>query len=216
MSYYPIAVDLTGKTVLVVGGGEVALRKVERLAEYNARVIVVAPEVVPEMMTMAEAGKIELKRNRYSATDLAGVLMVIAATDDQDVNRRVADEARGLNILVNVVDVPELCSFIVPASVKRGDLTISINTAGKSPALAKMVREKCEDMFGEYYGDLTDLLGELREMAKAQISSQPEREKLFTSILNSEVPDLIRKGQREQARGLALNLLANTEHRCIL
>lgn len=208
MSYYPISVDLTGKTVLVVGGGEVALRKVERLLEYCARVLVVAPDVLPSIEILAESGKIDLRLQYYSVEDLDGVTLVIAATDDPAVNRQVSDDARTINVLVNVVDTPDLCSFIVPATVRRGDLTISISTSGKSPALAKLLRKKCEDLFGEHYGELNDLLGELRELAKSEIDSQWEREKLFNELLSSDVPDLLQNGQHEQARELALELFS--------
>jgi precorrin-2 dehydrogenase/sirohydrochlorin ferrochelatase len=211
MSYYPIAVDLTDKRVLVVGGGAVALRKVETLIEFGARVTVVAPEVTPEIEQLAESGRIELKRRAYEQKDVAErPVLAIAATDSREVNSRVSKDARAANILVNVADDPELCSFIVPAAVKRGNLTISINTAGKSPALARRVRERIEEAIGPEYGELADLLGEMRELAKQQIESQPVRERVFRSILDSEIIDLLRQGRREDARMRAVEILKSS------
>src|SRR5262245_26533707 len=133
--YYPIAIDLTKKKVLIVGGGKVAARKVETLLEYGADVTVVSPQVEPEIEEFAQAGKIALKKKAYETADMDGITVVIAATDDKDVNTRVSEDAMACRALVNVVDVPELCDFIVPATVKRGDLLLAIWTGGKSPAL---------------------------------------------------------------------------------
>ena len=207
MGYYPIAIDLTGKRALVVGGGEVALRKVEALLESGARVTVVAPEVAPEIERLAESGKIVLRRRNYEAGDLADAVLAIAATDDREVNLRVSEDARGANVLVNAVDDPELCSFIVPAMVRRGDLVVSVITGGKSPALARRVREKIEETFGPEYGDLAELLGEVRELARDRIESQPVREGVFEAILDSEVADLLRQGRSADAHVLALEIL---------
>jgi len=207
MGYYPIAIDLTGKRALVVGGGEVALRKVEALLESGARVTVVAPEVAPEIERLAESGKIVLRRRNYEAGDLADAVLAIAATDDREVNLRVSEDARGANVLVNAVDDPELCSFIVPAMVRRGDLVVSVITGGKSPALARRVREKIEETFGPEYADLAELLGEVRELARDRIESQPVREGVFEAILDSEVADLLRQGRSADAHVLALEIL---------
>lgn len=209
MAYYPIAVDLTDKKVLVVGGGTVALRKVQTLIEFGARVTVVAPDVVPEIDHLSE--EVDIRRRGYEKGDLAGAILAIAATDDREVNTRVSEDARAANIPVNVVDVPDLCSFIVPATVRRGDLTISISTAGKSPALARLVREKIEEVFGPEYGEFAEIMGEMRELAKGKIDNQPEREKVFKKMLNSEMLELLREGRRDDARALALEMLEDRE-----
>jgi len=207
MSYYPIAVDLKDRNVLVVGGGTVALRKVETLLEFGARVTVVAPEVAPDIERLAESGRIELRRRAYERGDAAGPVLVVAATDDRAVNSRVSEDSRSANVLVNVVDDPELCTFIVPATVKRGDLVIGISTSGKSPALARRVREKIEEAIGPEYGELADLLGEMRELVKPRVESQQAREEIFRKMLDSEIPDLLRQGRRADARTLALDIL---------
>ena len=213
MAYYPIAVDLTDQPVLVVGGGTVALRKIEMLIEFGARVTVVAPDVMPEIETLAGSGKIALKRRDYELRDIDDAILIIAATDDRGVNSRVSKDAQMANTLVNIVDDPELCSFIVPATIKRGDLTISISTAGKSPVLARRVREKIEEIFGPEYGELADLLGEIREIAKERFKEQSDRQEVFRKIVDSEVIDLLRTGKREGARSLALEILENSLNR---
>ncbi len=210
MPYYPIAVDLTGKKALVVGGGSVALRKVETLVEFGARVTVVSPEVCAEIDNLAGSGNVEIVRRGYESGDVAGAAMVIAATDDREVNAVVSADAKESGVLVNVVDDPELCTFIVQAVVRRGDLTISIGTSGKSPALARRVREQIEESFGPEYGDLAELMGEMRELAKDLPGSQPERERAFNKMLDSEILDLLRQGRRDDARALAMAILGGT------
>lgn len=198
---------MTDKKTLVVGGGVVALRKVETLLEFGSNVVVVSPEVSPGLRSLAEYGKIEIKLKSYSREDLEGIILAIAATDDRGVNTQVSEDARAAGILVNVVDDPELCSFIVPAVVRRKDLTISVATGGKSPALARRVKEMIEVTIGPEYGELADILGEIRHIAKERIESQPEREKAFSRIIESKVLDLIRQGYHDEARALAIRIL---------
>ena len=211
MHYYPIAIDLTDKKTLVVGGGAVALRKVEVLLEYGSSVTVVSPEVMPELRSLAECGKIEIRLKPYGHEDIEGAVLVVAATDDRNINSQVSRDAQAANILVNVVDDPELCSFIVPATVKRRDLMISISTGGKSPALARRLREMIEVTIGVEYGELTDILGEMRDIAKERMESQAEREKVFTHILDSKVLDLIQRGYHNEARALAIKILEQVD-----
>jgi precorrin-2 dehydrogenase/sirohydrochlorin ferrochelatase len=207
MAYYPIALDITDRKALVVGGGMIALRKVQTLLDFGACVMVVSSEVVTEIKTLAESGRIKFELRGYRSEDITGAAIVIAATDNREVNTQVSTDAHTANIPVNVVDAPELCSFIVPSIVKRGDLTISINTAGKSPALARQVREKIEKVIGPEYSEFANLLGEIRELAKDRIADQHIREQAFKKILASEIPDLICSGHRDDARALALEIL---------
>jgi precorrin-2 dehydrogenase / sirohydrochlorin ferrochelatase len=207
MAYYPIAVDIADKPALVVGGGQVALRKVETLLEFGARVTVVSPESVSEICELADAGNITLVRRGYQPGDIDGAVLVIAATDDRTVNSRVSEDCRNAGKLVNVVDDPELCSFIVQSVVKRGDLTISIGTGGGSPALSRRIRETIEEIFGPEYARLTELMGEMREIAKQTIASQPQREAAFKRILDSDVLELLRQGRSDDARMRAMSIL---------
>jgi precorrin-2 dehydrogenase / sirohydrochlorin ferrochelatase len=207
MAYYPIAVDIREKNVLVVGGGTVALRKIETLLEFGAKVTVISPEVVSGIVSLAADGKVELHLRSYRTGDIGTAALVIAATDDRDVNALVSKDAQASNILVNVVDDPELCSFIVQATVKRGDMVISIGTGGNSPALSRRVREKIEETFGQEYGELTAIMGEVRELARTLIGDQPTRETAFKRILDSDVLDLIKAGRTGDARHEASRIL---------
>ena len=137
MSYYPIFLDLKGKTALVVGGGVVALRKIETLLEHGAKVHVIARELTPELAGLMEDGKVEHMGEEFRENDLDKAFMVIAATDDPALNRQVSRSAQEKGLLINAVDQPEDCNFIVPSSLRRGDLRIAVSTSGKSPALAK-------------------------------------------------------------------------------
>ncbi|MGC8833742.1 MAG: precorrin-2 dehydrogenase/sirohydrochlorin ferrochelatase family protein, partial [Armatimonadota bacterium] len=129
-SYYPVFLDLRGKRVLVVGGGQVALRKVKSLLECGAEVLVVAPEAVPDLQQMARDGRIRLVSREYTEVDLEGASLVISATDSRDVNQRVSADAQARGVFVNVVDDPELCSFIVPSVMRRGELVVAVSTGG--------------------------------------------------------------------------------------
>ncbi len=216
MPYYPILVDLTDQPVVVVGGGTIARRKVETLLEFGARVTVVSPEMDPEILNMEQSGKVKMERRAYQTGDLDGAVMVIAATDDRDANALVSNDAKAANVLVNVVDVPDLCGFIVPANVRRGDLTISVSTNGKSPALTKLVKERIGELFGPEYGELTKLMGEMREIVKRQIPTQPERETVLKKILGSEVLYLLSEGRKDEAYALAFNVIAEYLSSCQL
>jgi precorrin-2 dehydrogenase/sirohydrochlorin ferrochelatase len=152
---------LEGKAALVVGGGEVARRKAQDLLEAQARVTVVAPDPCPEMRVLARDRVAGIWRE-YAAADLDGVSVVIAATSDEQVNARVAADARAARIPVNVVDRPALCTFTVPATLRRGDLTLAITTEGRAPSLAGILREELEAHYGPEYAELVDLFAGLR------------------------------------------------------
>ena len=199
MSHYPINLDLRNRKCVVVGGGVVAERKVETLLEFGAAVVVIAPELTPRLSNLATGERIEHLIAPYDPESLEGASLVIAATDDPAVNKTVSSEAQRRGIPVNVVDDPELCTFLVPAIVRRGDLVISISTSGKSPAMARRLREELESQFGPEYGELADLLGELRDEVKAKYPDQAERNRAFVRILDSDVLDLLRQGKRDEA-----------------
>lgn len=166
--YYPLFLDLTGKKCLVVGGGQVALRKVKMLLEHSAGVVVVSPEVCPEMAGLVETGQVQLLKREYRQGDLAGAVIAIAATGDVGINLRVSAEARSIGVLVNVVDDAGNSDFIVPSYFRRGDVTIAVSTAGKSPALARRIRTDLERRFGDGYEALAGLVGEVREELRRQ------------------------------------------------
>jgi precorrin-2 dehydrogenase/sirohydrochlorin ferrochelatase len=199
MSYYPLNFNLKDRKCVVIGGGGVAERKVEALLDAGASVAVVSPELTPRLSELAEGGLIGHVAGVYVSQALEGAFLAIAATDDRETNSAVSSDARRLGIPVNVVDDPGLSTFIAPATVRRGDLFISISTSGKSPALARRLREELESQFGPEYGELADILGELRDEVKAKYPDQAERNKAFLRILDSDVLLLLREGRRDEA-----------------
>ena len=160
--YYPISLDISGRRCVVIGGGEVALRKVRALLEHGAMVQVVSPDLCPELEELLAAGRIMAVKRAYEAGDLQDAFVVVAATDDVAVNKLVADEAARRRTLVNVVDMPNLSNFIVPSCLRRGDLTVAVSTGGRSPALAHRIKEEIEKHIGEEYALLTSMVGQAR------------------------------------------------------
>mgnify|MGYP000079589141 CR=1 FL=1 len=183
MAYYPVMLNVKGKRCLVVGGGRVACRKVVSLLECGAVITVIAPEIGEGIRELWEDGSISAIERSYKKGDLEGFFIAVAASDDRDVNRLIAEEAAEKGILVNVVDDRELSSFIVPSIVRRGDLTVAIATNGKSPLLSKMLRKKLEEILIDEYGELLNMLEEARVEAKAQKLSRKEKLKLYESII---------------------------------
>jgi precorrin-2 dehydrogenase / sirohydrochlorin ferrochelatase len=189
--FYIACLRLSGRRCVVVGGGEVALEKVEGLLACDGEVTLIAPAALPALAALAGEGSIRWEQRAYAgATDLEGVFMAIAATDDTDVNIAVYDDAERRAMLVNVVDVPPLCNFILPAIVRTGPLAIAISTAGASPALAKRMKREIAELFGEEYAQLAILLNDARGWAKATLPTYRERRDFFESIVNGE-PDPI-------------------------
>lgn len=205
MGYYPIMIDLTRRQCVVVGGGAVGARKARALAEAGANVVVIAPDCDA---SLESAERVTLLRRDYRPGDLAGAALAFAASDDRSVNAAVASEARALGIPVNVADDPELCSFIVPSVVRRGDLVIAVSTSGRSPALCKIIRKQIEAEYGPEYAGLLTLMSELRGIVKAQHASHHEREDAFSRLLDCGVLELLREGRAEEARERALECIS--------
>jgi precorrin-2 dehydrogenase len=187
--FYIACLRLSGRRCLVIGGGEVALEKVEGLLACDGRVTVIAPALEPALERYAREGSIGWERRAYAGgRDLEGAFLAIAATDDTDVNIAVYEDAERRAMLVNVVDVPPLCNFILPAIVRTGPLAIAISTAGASPALAKRMKREIEGQFGEPYARLAVLLNEARGWAKGTLATYRERKEFFEGIVGGE-PD---------------------------
>ncbi len=202
--FYIACLRLTGRRCLVVGGGDVGLEKVEGLLACDADVTLVAPEAHPELVQLALEGSIQWERREYRPEDLDRCLIAIAATSDTDVNIRVFEDAETRAMLVNVVDVPPLCNFILPAIVRTGPLAVAISTAGASPALAKRMKREIAELFGEPYAVLAILLNDARGWAKATLPTYQDRKEFFESIVNGE-PDpveLLRVGDVAAVRDL--------------
>src|SRR6202051_4544288 len=189
--FYIACLKLSGRRCVVVGGGEVGLEKVEGLLACQGDVTLIAPEAVEELHDLADEGSIRWERRAYGGpTDLDGVFMAIAATDDTEVNIAVFADAERRAVLVNGVDVPPLCNFILPAIVRTGPIAIAISTAGASPALAKRIKREIEGQFGTPYARLAVLLNEVRGWAKGTLATYQERKEFFEGIVNGD-PDPI-------------------------
>ena len=202
--FYMACLKLTGRRCLVVGGGEVGLEKVEGLLACDGEVTLVAPEAVPELRALAGEGSIRWERREYRSSDLDRTFIAIAATGDTDVNIRVWEEAEERAMLVNVVDVPPLCNFILPAIVRTGPLAIAISTAGASPALAKRIKAEIAEEYGEPYARLAEILNDVRGWAKATLPTYQDRKVFFESIVGGD-PDpveLLRRGEEGSVREL--------------
>ena len=198
--FYMAAIKLKGRPCLVVGGGEVALEKVEGLLLCNGDVRVVAPQVVPELAKYAAEGSITWEERTFHDGDLDGTFLAIAATNDTDANIAVSEGAERRTMLVNVVDVPPLCNFILPAIVRSGPLAIAISTAGASPALAKRMKREIAESFGEPYARLAVILNDHRGWAKATLPTYQDRKEFFEGIVNGD-PDpveLIKQGREDE------------------
>lgn len=192
--YYPVFLDLKDRLAVVVGGGLVALRKVESLIGAAARVRVVSPEVVPEIQ---DFDGVELKLKPYDSHDLAGAYLVVAATDDEAVNVAVSRDAAECRIFCNVVDRPEVCSFIVPSVVEQGPIKIAISTGGVSPALAKRLRMELGAMIGDEYVSLARILGALRPLVLSQEGGHAAHKRVFEVLVNSDLLDALRRHDSE-------------------
>lgn len=177
--HYVACIDLRGRDVLVVGAGPVALEKLHGLLECGARVTVVAPDVLAEV----ESLDVTVLRRRYRRADLAGRFLVIAATADRAVNQRVFDDAEGRALLCNVVDVPDLCSFILPALHRQDPITVAVSTGGASPALAQRIRDDVARLVGPAHAELARELRALRPHAKARYRTYDERKRFFQRIV---------------------------------
>ncbi len=182
--FYIACLRLKGRRALVVGGGDIGLEKVEGLLACDAGVTVVAPEAHPELVQLALEGSIRWERREYEPSDLDGCLIAIAATDDTNINIRVFEDAEARAMLVNVVDVPPLCNFILPAIVRTGPLAVAISTAGASPALAKRMKREISQLFGEPYAVLAVLLNDVRGWAKGTLPTYQDRKQFFEGIVN--------------------------------
>jgi precorrin-2 dehydrogenase / sirohydrochlorin ferrochelatase len=202
--FYIACLKLTGRRCVVVGGGDVGLEKVEGLLACDGQVVLVAPDAIEPLRALADEGSIRWERREYETGDLENTFIAVAATNDTDVNIRVFEDAERRAMLVNVVDVPPLCNFILPAIHRSGPLAIAISTAGASPALAKRLKREIAEQYGDPYARLAELLNEARGWAKGTLPTYQDRKEFFEGIVNGE-PDpveLLRGGDEQAVRDL--------------
>jgi len=193
MRYFPAFLDLQNRRCVVVGGGRVAERKIRSLLRSGAEVKVVSPEITRRLVRLREKGRIRHQSRSFRLGDLQGAVLAFAATDDRETNKRVFDQASRQKIPVNVVDDPPLCSFIVPSVVERGDLLVAISTSGKSPALARLLRQHLQQEIGPEYRFFVKLLGTIRKRIMALGLRTNEKQKIFRQIAHPEILTLIRQ-----------------------
>jgi siroheme synthase-like protein len=182
--YYMACLDLEGRSCLVVGGGPVALEKTRGLLDCGARVTVVAPALVTELREL----RVEVLEREYRSADLEGRFLVVAATSDTELNSRVSADAEARSLLCNVADVPDLCTFILPAVYRQDPIAIAISTGGASPALAQRIRDDVSQQIGSEYAELALRLRELRPWAKANLPSYDERRDFFAGLVREALP----------------------------
>jgi len=177
--YYPVFLDLTGKRCVIVGGGQVAERKCRSLMKTRALITVIAPEITKGLRTYKDKGVIRHIGRAYRKGDIASANIVISATGSRETNERVARDAESLHKLVNVVDTPDLCNFIVPSVFRRGTLSIAVSTGGVSPAFAKEIRKELEKIYGPELEGKLKAIGKMRERAKKEMTGKKERERFI-------------------------------------
>lgn len=209
MTTFPVfLVGLERRTCVVVGGGKIAAEKVLGLLDGGAgRIKVVSPDLGDELRTLVGDSRIMHIARHFTEKDVEGAFLVMAATDDPEVNQRAFDAAESRGILAQVVDDPPRCAFIMPSIVRRGDLTLAISTGGASPALAVRLRERLQEMIGVEYERFVALAGEIRPLIMDRIADSETRRRLWYDLVDSPVLQLLRQGALEEAKAHALRLV---------
>lgn len=199
MRFFPVFLNLKGRRCLVVGGGEVATNKLQSLLEAEAEATLVAPEATAEIAALEEQGRISRQAREFIQEDLTDCALVIAATDDEETNRRVAEAATARNIPVNVVDNPQLCGFIMPSVVDRPPVQVAVSTGGAAPVLARLLRARLETLIPAAYGRLATLLRDFRGRVKERIPHARERRRFWEDIAQGPVAEMVFAGQDDAA-----------------
>lgn len=210
MKYYPIFLDLNAHPCLVIGGGKTAERKIESLLNAQGEVEVISLSLTPQLQTWADEQRISVRQRSYKSGDIQGFSIVFAATSDEALHRQIAGEAKAAGILLNVVDRPAQCSFIVPAMVCQGDLTIGVSTSGTSPAMAKKIRQELATQFGPEYAVALQLLARVRERISQEKLSSEDRQRRFSALVNSPLLDYLRHRQIDRLDSLLQQTLGET------
>ncbi|MBC8014445.1 MAG: bifunctional precorrin-2 dehydrogenase/sirohydrochlorin ferrochelatase [Sporomusaceae bacterium] len=205
--FYPINLKINNRSCVVVGGGNVAERKVQSLLAAGASVTVLSPELTPKLVQLVKEKKLMHIARTYEAGDLAGFFIVICATDNKTVNKLAAEEASRAGALINVVDAPELGNFSVPSQILRGDLLMTISTGGKSPALARVLGLELAERYGPEYGEYLDLVAKARIKMKKNTQSSKEREAFWRQTIDSEVINLLKNGKVKEAEAKIYNAI---------
>lgn len=207
--YYPVNLDIRGRSCLVVGGGGVGARKVRGLLDCGARVTLISPAATEALQDLAASGRIVWHARPYAAGDGRGHFLIIGATDNEPLNRQVHAEAEAGGQLCNIADRPEICNFILPAVIRRGALCLAISTAGRSPAFAKYLRKSLSEQFGPEYGRFLDLMGAIRKRLLAEDHAPEAHKPLFEALITGGLLDLIREEDTDGVDALLLDILGD-------
>jgi precorrin-2 dehydrogenase/sirohydrochlorin ferrochelatase len=207
MKTYPLFALIEDRACLVVGGGAVGERKVRDLLAAGAKVTVVSRVLTPGLAELAAQERFAFIQGDFTPKHLDGMMLVVGATDDMMVNQQVSAAAQARGLLVNIVDAPELCTFIVPAQVRRGPLTIAVSTGGASPALARRVREELEQHFGPDYGRYLRVMQAVRDRILGKRRGHPDNQRLFQKLVAGPLQEAIARGDRPQALAVLENAL---------
>ncbi len=213
MDYFPVFLKLKDQACLVVGAGEVAARKIELLARADAKITVIAEHISPAVLSLQAAHNLTLLQKSFSSADLGAFRLVVSATDNNETNRLVAKTATEQNIPCNVVDTPELCSFIFPAIIDRSPIIAAVSSGGASPVLARLLRAKLETVIPPAYGRLAELAEKFRDKVKRHINNPAQRRIFWENVLQGSVAELIFSGNEQEAeRQLQQTLLTQSEN----
>jgi siroheme synthase-like protein len=199
MKYFPIFLDAQRISAMVIGGGDVAARKIELLLKTTAKIVVMSESVSPSVHRLIQAHNLPWLEHNYTSGHLANINLVIAATDDSGVNKSVADEAKALNILTNVVDQPELCTYITPAIIDRSPIIIAISSSGSAPILLRMLREQIEKILPNNYGKLAEFSFKFRDHVKARVKGLRNRRSFWEKTLRGTIGGAILEGEHIHA-----------------
>lgn len=213
MDYLPIFLNVQGRKCIVIGGGDVALRKAILLHRAGGSLQIIATDASAKLKVWCEQSQSNLKIKDFDSEDLNGASLVVAATDDSDINKAVRDLALSIDIPVNVVDQPELSSFIMPAIVDKSPVVIAVSSGGNSPVLTRHIKELTETLLPEKIGRLAELLGSYRQRVKSEIEDFPQRLEFWEGVLESEIPELVYAGDEKKAGRLIDARINNTEKR---
>lgn len=205
--FYPVYLNLKGKRVVVIGGGEVAERKVESLLGTEGLIVVISPKVTPRLASLVDENRIDLQLRPYTPGDCAGAALVLSATDDPAVSRAVFQDATAIGALINTADQPALCDFIMPAVVRRGDIVIAISTGGTSPGLAARLRQKISKIIGPEYEQLAGLLSQARPEIRRRLPDERERKALHYRILDSDIMTCLKNNDTAGAERLLREII---------
>ena len=211
MDYFPLFIKLKQQNCLVIGAGEVATRKIELLARAGAVITVIAIEISPAIASMQQTHKLILKQKAFEKEDIKEFRLVVSATNNTETNQLVADTATELNIPINVVDNPALCSFIFPAIIDRSPIIAAISSGGASPVLARLLRAKIESTIPSAYGQLAHLAEKFRSHVKTQIKEPAQRRIFWENVLQGRIAELVFSGKKQEAENQLIELISNAE-----